>query len=91
MMQSDVLSANLTVTGAATTQRNRIRGVIITPGATAGTVTVTDGNGGPLKLNFITGAATSPFDVEIPDQGLLCQTGIYVTITNAAAVTVFYS
>lgn len=92
MMQTDVLSANLVATGAASTQRNRIRAVLITPGATAGTVVITDGPTGAVKLNFISGVTPeSSFYALLPGEGILCTTGIYVTITNAAAVTIFYS
>jgi len=91
MMQTDILTANLTASGVVSNQRNRIRGLICTPSATAGSVVLSDGNGGLVKISVSTITNGSTFDVEIPGEGVLCLNGIYATLTNITSVTVFYS
>lgn len=91
MMQTDILSANLTASGVVSGQRNRIRGLICAPNGTAGSIVLSDGNGGAVKINIPTLATTNIFDVEIPGEGILCVNGIYATLTNIASITVFYS
>ena len=91
MMQTDILTANLTASGVVSGQRNRIRGLVCTPGATAGSVVLSDGQGGLVKINITTIVNGGTFDVEIPGEGVLCLNGIYATLTNVQSVTVFYS
>ena len=90
-MQTDILTANLTATGVVSGQRNRIRGFVCAPGATAGSIVLSDGNGGLVKISVPTTALGTPFDVEIPGEGVLCVNGIYATLTNVLSLTVFYS
>lgn len=77
-----------------TAHRSRILSVSIASAATAGRVTITDGSGGATLFDIDTPAsAATPITIYIgEDSGILCQTGIYLgTLTNATAVTVFYT
>lgn len=99
-MQGDVKSTQpLTATGVFKTQSNadctfrtRIKGLYIVAGASAGSVAITDGQGGStlLTINTPTAANAGSFYVLVPDQGILAETGLYATVTNAASVVAFY-
>jgi len=98
-MQTDVLAtAVLTSTGVFTNQvpatlgRCRIKGAYIVCGATAGTVVITDGSGGPTLVTFNspTVANAGAITVYIPGEGILASTGPYGTITNTASIVLFY-
>ncbi len=45
-MQTDILVANVSVSGTASTARTRVRGLLVSPGASAGSVTLKDGGSG---------------------------------------------
>ena len=90
MMQTDILVANVTATGAASGSRTRVRGLLINPGASAGSVVLKDGgSGGTTKMTIPTTANGEPFSVVIPANGVLFETDVYVTLSNATAL-VFY-
>lgn len=99
-MQTDVKSTQpLTSTGVFKTQSNdncafrtRIKAIYATCGASAGSVVITDGNGGStlLTLNTPTAANAGSIYMLVPDQGILAENGLYGTVTNTASVTVFY-
>ena len=99
-MQTDVkATAPLTSTGSfkdqstnSITYRTRIKGIYAVCGASAGSVVITDGNGGStlLTLNTPTAANAGSIYMLVPDQGILAENGLYGTVTNAASITVFY-
>lgn len=99
-MQTDVKSTQpLTSTGAFKTQSNadigfrtRIKGIYAVCGASAGSVVITDGNGGSTLLTLTTPTAANAGSIYmlVPDQGILAETGLYGTVTNTASVTIFY-
>ena len=91
MANSDVKSKRLTGTGGASVGRARLRQVQVLTAAGAGRLTLTDGNGGStvVDLDFL---ASDSHSVNIPDEGLLFTSDIYVgTATNITAMTIFYS
>ena len=89
-MQTDVLSTSLAASGSVFGARTRVRGVIITPGASAGSLTLLDGgSGGTSKMVINTPAAGQAFYVKIPGEGVLFSTNVYATISNCS-ITVFY-
>lgn len=91
MANSDVKAKRLTGTGAASVGRSRLRQAQALTGAGAGRLTLTDGNGGATVLD-IDLVASSVHSVNIPDEGLLFSSDIYVaTASNVTAVTIFYS
>ena len=67
-------------------------GIYYTNGATAGSVVITDGQGGNTLLTLNTPAAANADAVYvlIPDQGILAENGLYGTVTNTASITIFY-
>jgi hypothetical protein len=90
-MTSDISVVRVTGTGSAGVGPARIRAVNVLVGAGAGRLTVTDGSGGPTRLDIDLAASTSHY-IELPDHGARCQTGIQVTAaTNVTAATFFYS
>ena len=99
-MQTDVKSTKpLTSTGVFKTQsdadcafRTRIKGIYCVSGASAGSVVITNGNGGNtlLTLNTPTSANAGSTYMLVPDQGVLAENGLYGTVTNAASVVIFY-
>jgi hypothetical protein len=99
-MQTDVKSTQpLTSTGVFKTQSNadctfrtRIKGIYTVCGASAGSVVITDGNGGNtlLTVNTPTAANAGSMYFLVPDQGILAENGLYATVTNTASTVIFY-
>lgn len=90
-MQTDVKAISLAASGAITDCRVRVRGMVIEPGASAGSVVLKDGGtGGTTILTINTTANAAPFNVLIPAEGVLFMTSAYATLSNAK-VTVFYA
>ena len=89
-MQTDVMVANVSVTGTAYAGRTRVRGLLVVPSASAGSVVLKDGGAsGTTMISIATAANGEPFSVVIPANGVLFETDVHATLSNAA-VTVFY-
>ena len=89
-MQTDVKATSLAESGSVFGQRTRVRGALIEPGASAGTVVFKDGgSSGSTIMTVNTVAGGDPFPVLIPAEGILFYTDVYVALSNAKA-TVFY-
>lgn len=89
-MQTDVKAISLAASGVVTNARTRVRSMVIEPGASAGSVIIKDGgSGGTTLFTINTTANGETFNVLIPEQGVLCSTSAYATLSNAK-VTVFY-
>lgn len=99
-MQTDVKSTKpLAATGVFKTQadadcgfRTRIKGIYAVCGASAGSVVITDGNGGNTLMTINTPAVADAGSVYflVPDQGVLAENGLYGTVTNTASTVIFY-
>ena len=99
-MQSDVkVTKPLAATGVFKTQadadcafRARVKGIYVQNGVNAGSVVVSDGQGGNVlfTLNTPTAANSGDLYIPVPDQGILAENGLYGTVTNAASITIFY-
>lgn len=90
-MQTDVLAISLAASGAVSDSRARVRGLVIEPGSSTGSVAIKDGGAsGTTKFTINTVANGETFSVLIPAEGVLCATSAYATLTNAKA-TVFYA
>jgi len=99
-MQTDVKSTKpLAATGVFKTQadadcgfRARIKGIYAINGASAGSVVITDGNGGNtlLTLNTPTAANAGSTYMLLPGEGILAENGLYGTVTNTASTVIFY-
>ena len=88
-MKTDVKSAYVSATGTVYGARTRLRGALIVPGGSVGSVLIKDGASGATILSVATLANGTPFSVVIPEDGILVSTGLHATISNATA-TVFY-
>lgn len=101
MPYSDIqASAPLTSTGAFGTAANasvaigraRIKAIYVVNGASAGSVVITNGNGGSTVLTVNTPASSveGTAHITIPEGGILCKDGPYGTVTNTASMVIFY-
>jgi hypothetical protein len=90
MMQTDVKAKSLAASGSVYGDRTRVRGMVITPASSAGSVTLKDGGSSGTEIMAITTVANGEtFNVLIPAEGVLFSTNVYATLSNAS-VTVFY-
>ena len=89
-MQTDIKATSLAASGTAFNQRTRVRGALIEPGGSAGSVVFKDGGAsGTTVMTINTSANGETFSVVIPADGIVFQTDVYAVLTNAK-VTVFY-
>jgi hypothetical protein len=93
-MQYDVKAATRTTDGTMVAYRTRVKGMLIspTPGS-AGTVVLKDGGtSGVAQITINTASSTTvgPFPVNIPGEGVLFSTDVYLDLTDVTSVTVFY-
>lgn len=91
-MQTDVKAVHTETTATLVSVRTRIKGYHVISGGTAGDVIFRDGgSGGTVVLQFNIGTGTQPIVMPIPGEGILCHSGIHVTLPTAAKVTTFYA
>lgn len=89
-MQTDVKAISLAASGDISAYPTRVRGLVIEPGGSVGSVIIKDGGTSGTTLftiNTIAGGET--FSVFIPAEGVRCFVSAYATLSNAK-VTVFY-
>jgi len=92
-MQYDVKSAySGTFPAQLYTGPCRLKQMVLVGTGTAGTLTIYDGtdNTGPIVWQQKTSSGVQPFQVLVPGEGIKCNTGIYVAVTNITSVTVCY-
>ena len=91
-MQTDVLSVTLTASGSAVGARTRVKAIYYVAGALAGSILVkNNGASGTTQIDIATpAAATATGYMLLPGEGVLFATNVYLTITNATSVIVFY-
>ena len=92
-MQTDVKSTYRVNDGTIFAAPARIKGILISPAATAGSLIVKDGGtGGDVVFQSSWPASTepSPFNIVVPGQGIRCETDIYADVTDLTSITVFY-
>lgn len=78
----------ITVTDANTFTITDINSGTVTPGTACKYV---DGTGGRWLTSFLTATSqTTPVHILLPGEGVMAQQGVYVNLTNASFVTVFY-
>ena len=91
MMQTDVKAVHTDATGTLVSGRNRVKGLIVTPGGTAGDIILRDGgSGGTTRLQFNLSTNQSAFSFTVPGEGVLFLTDIHVTLPTSSKLTVFY-
>lgn len=89
-VQTDVKAISLAASGTVFGDRTRVRGMIIEPGASAGSVVLKNGgSSGTTVMTINTLAGGETFNALIPASGVLFSTDVYATLSNAK-VTVFY-
>ena len=89
-MQTDVKAKSLALSGSIFGSRTRVKGLVITPGASAGSVELKDGGASGTSMFIINTIANGQVEsILIPGEGVLFSTDVYATLTNAT-VTVFY-
>lgn len=94
-MQGDIKSAHLSAAGIFYGSRVRLKGFMVVPAAsTAASVAFRDGSAtGTIlcEIDIPSNTNPIPFYVSIPQEGILFQTGIYMTLsTTLTGVTIFY-
>ena len=88
-MQYDVKAAEVLTSGSVYGARARIKGLMVSF-ASGGTVVLKDGGAsGITRFSYTAPAAAGSTSVLVPGEGILCDTNIYATLTDATA-TVFY-
>lgn len=100
MMQTDVKSTHLNLSGVVSASRTRIKGVICTAANSNAEVTIYDNASaasGNILLKFDTGATGSAtvfttWGALVPGEGILAQNGVYADLVggSGATLTVFY-
>jgi len=89
-MQTDVKAISLAASGSVYDDRTRVKGLVITPGASAGSVVMKDGGSSGTTVFTINTVANGQVEsILIPGEGVIFNTNVYATLTNAT-VTVFY-
>lgn len=90
-MQFDVRNTSVAATGTVLSGRVRVKGLLVTPSAVAGSVVLRDGGAsGSTEVTITTAANAAPFNVVVPGDGVLFETDVHATLTSVAAVSVFY-
>mgnify|MGYP003334901141 CR=1 FL=1 len=89
-IQTDVKAKSIAASGSVYGDRTRVRGLIVEPGGSAGSVVLKNGgSGGSTVMTINTLAGGETFNALIPASGVLFSTSVYADLTNAK-VTVFY-
>lgn len=90
-VQTDVKSATLTADGTAYAGRTRVKSLVLTATATAGSVVLRDGGAsGTVRITLNTPAAADFHNILLPGEGVLFTSDVYVDVTNVSSVTVFH-
>ena len=89
-MLTDVKSATVAASGVVYGARTRVRGILVSPGASAGSVQLLDGGAsGESKFSVTTLAGGTPYYILVPANGVLFYQDVYANVANAS-MTVFY-
>jgi hypothetical protein len=86
----------LTASGNIFAGPARVLGIYYVSDTTAGSIEITDGNGGTSLAKFATplGAAVAsqeiPYYISIPGDGIRCETNPYAVLINVNKVTFIY-
>ncbi len=80
------------MTGTALAFRTRVKGIYFVATAVAGSIVLRDGGaGGAVELELDTPAIAGTFYAELPEQGILFNTDVHITLTNVSSATLFYA
>lgn len=93
-MQTDVKSTYLIADGDVFAGPARVRGILISPSTSAGSLVLKDGGSSGtavFEASWPANTTPAPFNVVIPAEGLRCETSVYADITTLTSITVFYA
>jgi len=94
MSQFDQTSTRITATGAVTTGRARLHSVYFVGAASAGRITLTDGDGGTVRFDIDipagSGASSTPIYIG-EESGIVFRSSIWCSTIGTTAVTLFYT
>jgi hypothetical protein len=90
-IQTDVKSVTVTADGTAYGGRARVKSLVLTNSASAGSVVLKDGGAsGVARITINTPAGADLHNIVIPDQGVVFESDVYVDVTNVTSVTIFH-
>ena len=92
-MQTDVKSTYLTADGAIFAGPCRIKGILISPASTAGSLNIKNGGASGTSVfqsSWPASDTASPMFIPVPGEGLWCTISAYADVTDLTSVTVFY-
>lgn len=85
----DVKAVTLTADGSAYGARARVKGIHYTT-TSAGSIVLKDGGAGGASVLDVAIPASGSGNIIIPGDGILFNTSVYLDLTNATSVTIFY-
>ena len=92
MSRSDVFAVTKTADATVYAGRARVRQIqVVTAGSGSPQVVLKDGGSGGTTLLDVSFGTSSTFSVNIPDNGILFETDVYLDLTACSSVTVFMS
>lgn len=86
---SNIRATTRTDDGSIYASRARVKGIHVTT-TDAGSIVLKDGGSGGSALLTVAIGASYSGNIIIPDDGILFETNVYLDLTNATSVTVFY-
>ena len=92
MSASDVFAVTKTADATVFDGRARVRQIqVVTAGSGSPQVVLKDGGSGGTTMLDLAFGTGSTFSVNIPDNGILFHTDVYLDLTACSSVTVFLS
>jgi hypothetical protein len=92
-MQYDVKSTYRINDGDIFSGPARIKGILISPATTAGSLVIKDGGSGGtvvFQASWPANTTPAPFNIVVPGEGVRCETSVYADVTDLTSITVFY-
>jgi hypothetical protein len=86
---SNIQATTRTDDGSIYASRARVKGIHCTT-TSAGSIVLKDGGAGGSTLLSVAIGASYSGNIIIPNDGILFETSVYLDLTNATSVTVFY-
>ena len=92
MSRSDLFAVTKTADATVYAGRARVRQIqVVTAGSGSPQVVLKDGGSSGTTLLDVAFGTSSTFSVNIPDNGILFETDVYLDLTAGSSVTVFMS
>lgn len=85
----DIKAVTLTADGSAYAARARVKGIHYTT-TSAGSIVLKDGGAGGTTVLDVAIPASGSGNIIIPGSGIQFNTNIYLDLTSATSVTIFY-